>query len=156
MEVRGAVRTSARPRLGRILALAAILAVAVTTVCAARRKQQVVWQQSQSPCVQLAVRDKLGTLGAYTTVFRVSAPDGLEYTATKRTVGDGWGKAYFPSDFVRRDKSGQLSEAWLKPGRYSWKAGLSGRQVLSGEFEVEAPRLVHGVHVQSVTTLDPL
>lgn len=156
LEMRRALKANIPIILVRSLALSAILALIAGMAWAARRKPQVIWQESQTPCVQLAVRDKQGTLGTYTATFRVSAPDGLEYVATKTVAGQDWGKAYFPSDFVHREKNGRWWEAWITPGKYSWVGIVNGKEVISGKFEVSTPRLVKGVHIQSVTTLDPL
>jgi hypothetical protein len=86
----------------------------------------------------------------------VSAPDASEYVATRTVAGQDWGKVYFPSDFVHREKNGRWWDAWITPGKYSWSGSVNGKEVVSGKFGVDRPRVVKGVHTQSVTTLDPL
>ena len=115
----------------------------ITGMVWAKRVSSVTWQQSQSPCIELAVRDKQGTLGAYKATFRVSAPD-AESVATKsvREEDLGWGAVYFPSDFLHYEKNGRYWAAWNKPGKYSWSCSVQGRIVVGDKFQITKSGLV--------------
>jgi hypothetical protein len=84
-----------------------------------------IWQLSQAPVAKLGVRDKYGSLGGYTAVWIVSAPDGAQYQAKKTVVGDDNGYVFFPDDFP----------TYSKVGRYSWKYFVNGHEVVHGSFE---------------------
>lgn len=86
----------------------------------------VNWQASQAAFVQIGIRDKNGSLGKFTAVFVLSTPDGRQYE-TKVTVPEplGWGYVRFPDDLP----------TYSKPGQYSWKYIVDGREVVTGKFE---------------------
>ena len=84
-----------------------------------------IWQFSQAPIAKLEVRDKLGSLGKYTAVWIVSAPDGKQFQTKKTVERDDFGYVYFPDDFA----------AASEPGRYSWKCFVEGHEVVHGSFE---------------------
>jgi len=84
-----------------------------------------IWQLSQEPVAKLEVRDKYGSLGKYTAVWIVSAPDGRQFQAKKTVERDDFGYVYFPDDF----------SALSEPARYSWKCFVEGHEVVHGSFE---------------------
>ena len=61
----------------------------------------------------------------FTAVCVVGAPDDKQYRAQTNLVGDNWGYILFPDDFT----------TWAKPGPYSWKCLVDGREVANGGFE---------------------
>jgi len=94
-----------------------------------------IWQSSQAPIAKLGVRDKFGSLGKYTAVWIVSAPDGSQYETKTTVEGDDWGYVYFPNDFPALQQS----------GRYSWRCVVDGHEVVHGSFEFARPR--HGLQL---------
>ena len=86
---------------------------------------EATWQYSQSPTVQLGVRDKMGDLGSYTAVFVVTDPEGTEHRLKKDITGDDFGYVIFPDDF-----SVNAGE-----GEYVWKATVEDFVVNEGKFE---------------------
>ena len=86
---------------------------------------EVYWQSSQEPIVQLGIRDKNGSLGKFTALCAVRAPDGNQYEAKVMGERDKWGYVYFPDDF----------KTWSRPGRYFWRCLVNGQEVASGGFE---------------------
>jgi hypothetical protein len=86
---------------------------------------EMSWQSSQKPVVKLGIRDKTGSLDQFTASCIVSAPDGSKHLARVTVRRLGWGYVWYPDDF----------QAYAKPGRYSWKWLVDGRQVAAGFFE---------------------
>lgn len=68
------------------------------------------WQTSQSPSVQLGVRNKMGT-HKYTAVWIVSGADGSRYEVRGMVKGDDWGDVFFPYSF------GPFQSPFDTPGR---------------------------------------
>ncbi|MHB9106925.1 MAG: hypothetical protein ACYDCO_07710 [Armatimonadota bacterium] len=97
-------------------------------------RTEVTWQSSQSPQVQLGVRDKFGEMGGYTADFVVIGPKKAKYHEYKKVGGDDWGYIIFPRDF----------EVWGEPGKYTWKCLVNGKPVVEGKFRFTSS----GVEVQ--------
>lgn len=85
------------------------------------------WQQSTSLEVSLGVRDKFGQGGNYTVVFAVKEPTGATSSKVAKAKGDEFVSVRFPTDF----------NTYLKRGRYTWTASVSGRQIATGRFAYE-------------------
>lgn len=121
-------------RIGRVvLAVTSLSLFLVADLTVAQ-----TWQQSASTEVNLSVRDKYGQLGVYSVVFSVKDPSGTVISRTIRAKGDEWALARFPTDF----------DTYLKSGRYTWKATITGRNVANGDFIYE---VLSGVGKVSVT-----
>lgn len=86
---------------------------------------EVSWQVLQEPIVELGVRNKTGSLDRFAAVWIVTAPDGSRYGAKARVERLNIGIVKFPDDFQTN----------AKPGRYSWKCLVDGRQIAVGSFE---------------------
>ncbi|MBN2857817.1 MAG: hypothetical protein JXN63_05400 [Candidatus Delongbacteria bacterium] len=83
------------------------------------------WQQSESPGIQLGVRDKNGSAEEYEALFVVSKKSGTEkFEKNIKVKKDDWGFVYFPSDF----------KAASDDGEYEWKCFVDGKVVSYGEF----------------------
>jgi hypothetical protein len=98
--------------------------------------ENVTWQLSESPSIQLGIRDKFGSLESYRAEFVVSGKDiGKSYTyrATKNVSGSEFAYVVFPRDF---------GENYAFPGNYNWKCVVNGKTVVSGKFKVKLDGLV--------------
>ncbi len=85
-----------------------------------------IWQYSVEPVVKLGIRNKEGrSSDRFTVVCVVNAPDDKQYGAQKNVVGDNWGDMLFPDDF----------RTSAKPGPYTWKCLVNGKEVADGGFE---------------------
>lgn len=87
------------------------------------------WQQSASPQVELAVRDR-SPGGEHPVVFVVTGPGGREARLARRVDGDQWSQALFPRDFATD----------LLPGEYRWTGYVDGAAVAGGRFSYETDR----------------
>lgn len=92
------------------------------------------WQSSEAAAVQLGVRDKYGSLGAYTADFVVIGPKGEKRHAYRKVKDDAFAFVYFPDDF----------QTWGAPGRYAWKCLVGTRAVVGGKFQVTASGVIIG------------
>jgi hypothetical protein len=102
--------------------------VAITALVSARKghaEDDLAWQISQSPSVQLGIREKEGQLEAYEVLFVVMGPDGNERKAHKRVESSRFGYVNFPEEFG----------GYAPPGSYSWKCIVSNKVVVEGRFE---------------------
>ena len=84
------------------------------------------WQQSASPQVKLGIRDKWGEK-TYVAEFVVVLPGGKTQSAKIQVVADEFGSVNYPNDFG----------GYMAPGKYTWKARVSGRDVITGQFTFE-------------------
>lgn len=90
-----------------------------------RAGPEVFWQSSQAPVIELGVRNKTGSLDKFTAVWTVREPDGTLHKATATVERDDSGDVRYPDDF----------NTYSRPGRYSWKCLVDGREVATGSFE---------------------
>lgn len=86
------------------------------------------WQSAISAEVVLGVRDKNGTSPLYTVVFSVTEPPGGIVSTTIKGKGSEFPSSRFPADF----------NTYFKPGKYSWRATVGGKEVASGRFAYES------------------
>jgi hypothetical protein len=85
-----------------------------------------IWQYSVAPVVKLGIGNKEGrSSDRFIVVCVVNAPDDKQYRAQKNVVGINWGYMLFPDDF----------RTWAKPGPYTWKCLVDGKEVADGGFE---------------------
>ena len=83
-----------------------------------------IWQQSQSPSLELGIRDKYGET-PYTVEFLVTDPKGVVSSRKVEVEAGKFGFARFPEDF---------DKALLISGKYRWQAKVDGKVVRKGKF----------------------
>jgi hypothetical protein len=96
-----------------------------------RRGPAVSWQQSKATSVTLGVRDKFGSLGAYTADFIVTGPDRKKYSVNKQVNSSDWGYVSFPGDFTPSFAS--------VGGVYSVECLVNSRVVTRDRFRYTSP-----------------
>lgn len=85
---------------------------------------QDTWQQSESACIELGVRDK-SSFASFAAVFEVTGPDGVVHNAHARIRDNDFSYVTFPSDFG----------TYMMDGRYQWQCLVESNSVASGAFE---------------------
>jgi hypothetical protein len=110
----------------------ALLTLAFAPV-ASQAAQSVIWQQSTHNVVELSVRDKYGTLGAYDAIFNVTMPDGHVYSRTVHVNADDEGTVNFPEDEFL-DAQGKPLYYAPEGKLYRWEARVNGQKVIGGSF----------------------
>jgi len=88
--------------------------------------EEVSWQQSTAPQIQLGARDKFGSLGTYAATFTVKDLHGHEYRAEKNGAQDNWTFVYFPADFPTA----------AGDGKFIWNCRVNGRIIGKGAFSM--------------------
>lgn len=112
----------------RIFALGCVLAAALLVPAAARPRQQVHWQWSESPSVRIGVRDKNDDLHGYEATFVVTAErTGKRWERKVKVEGDRFGYLHFPDDFAAFDWATHAT-------RFDWTCTVGGRVVVRGKF----------------------
>ena len=87
--------------------------------------EAVSWQLSETPQMEMGVRDKFGTLGGYVATFVVRGPKQQKAKTTVHVKGDEFKSVRFPEDFPGYVETN---------GKFKWVCLVQGKAVVSGAF----------------------
>src|SRR5438045_7379792 len=89
-------------------------------------QDRIDWQSSESPSVNLGVRDKYNVLGGYEATFIVTeSRSGKTYEKTISVEGDDFGEVRFPEGF-------RVIDLNVQGKSFTWKCVVRGKVVLQG------------------------